>query len=79
MEFTYATQVDYRRTTHWVQARKAHMLARSGIDVASTLLFYERQLKRLREVEMELSQYKQMYAELAHENHALKDLIEKKL
>ena len=37
------------------------------------------QLKRLREVEMELSQYKLMYAEMAHENHALKDLIEKKL
>ncbi len=47
MEFTYATQVDYRRTTHWVQARKARMLARSGVEVASTLLFYERQLKRL--------------------------------
>ena len=26
-----------------------------------------------------LSQYKRMYAELAHENYALKDLIEKKL
>ncbi len=37
------------------------------------------QLKRLREVEMELSQYQQMYAELAHENHALRDVIEKKL
>ena len=37
------------------------------------------QLKRLREVEMELSQYKLMNAEMAHENHALKDLIEKKL
>lgn len=35
------------------------------------------QLKRLREVEMELSQYKLMYAEMAHENLALKDLIEK--
>ncbi len=37
------------------------------------------QLKRLREVEMELSQYKLMYAEIARENHALKDVIEKKL
>lgn len=37
------------------------------------------QLKRLKEVETELSQYKRMYAELAHENYALKDLIEKKL
>ena len=37
------------------------------------------ELKRLKETEAELSQYKKMYAELAHENYALKDLIEKKL
>jgi putative transposase len=37
------------------------------------------QLKRLKELEGELCQYKRMYAELAHENYALKDLIEKKL
>jgi len=36
-------------------------------------------LKRLKETQAELSQYKKMYAELAHENYALKDLIEKKL
>ena len=36
-------------------------------------------LKRLKETEAELSQYKKMYAELARENYALKDLIEKKL
>ena len=36
-------------------------------------------LKRQKETEAELSQYKKMYAELAHENYALKDLIEKKL
>jgi len=36
-------------------------------------------LKRMKEMELELSQYKRMYAELAHENFALKDLIEKKL
>ncbi len=36
-------------------------------------------LRRLKETEAELSQYKRMYAELAHENYALKDLIEKKL
>ena len=35
-------------------------------------------LKRLKETEAELSQYKKMYAELARENYALKDLIEKK-
>jgi len=36
-------------------------------------------LKRMKEMELELSQYKRMYAELAHENFTLKDLIEKKL
>lgn len=36
-------------------------------------------LRRLKETVAELSQYKKMYAELAHENYALKDLIEKKL
>ncbi len=36
-------------------------------------------LKRLKETEAELSQYKKMYAELARENYALKDLIGKKL
>jgi len=37
------------------------------------------QLKKMKEIEVELSQYKRMYAELAHENYALKDVIEKKL
>lgn len=37
------------------------------------------ELKRLKEMEGELSQYKRMFAELARENYALKDLIEKKL
>jgi putative transposase len=37
------------------------------------------ELKRLKEMEAQLSQYKRMYAELAHENYALRDLIEKKL
>lgn len=36
-------------------------------------------IKRLRDLEAELSQYKQMYAELAHENYALRDVITKKL
>jgi putative transposase len=36
-------------------------------------------LKRLKETEAELSKLKRMYADLALENHALKDLIEKKL
>ena len=36
-------------------------------------------LKRLKETERELSQLKRMYADMALENRALKDLIEKKL
>jgi len=36
-------------------------------------------LKRLKETEQELSQLKRMYADIALENRALKDLIEKKL
>jgi len=36
-------------------------------------------LKRMKEVEAELSKLKRMYADLAMENRALKDLIEKKL
>jgi putative transposase len=37
------------------------------------------QLKKLKEVEAELVQFKKMYADLAFENNALKNLIEKKL
>ena len=36
-------------------------------------------LKRMKEMERELSQYKRMYAELAHENCSLKDAIDRKL
>ena len=36
-------------------------------------------LKRMKEIEHELSQLKRMYADMALENRALKDLIEKKL
>ena len=36
-------------------------------------------LKRMKEMERELGQYKRMYAELAHENFALKDVIDRKL
>lgn len=36
-------------------------------------------LKRMKDMEAELSQLKRMYADLALENRAMKDLIEKKL
>ena len=36
-------------------------------------------LKRMKELERELSQLKRMYADMALENRALKDVIEKKL
>lgn len=37
------------------------------------------QLKKMKEMEAELAQFKRMYADLAFENNALKNLIEKKL
>lgn len=36
-------------------------------------------LKRMKEMEREISQLKRMYADVALENRALRDLIEKKL
>jgi len=36
-------------------------------------------LKRMKEMEQELSRLKRMYADMALENRALRDLIEKKL
>ena len=43
----------------------------SGIEV--------NRLKKMKELEAELAQYKKMYAELALQNTVLKDVIEKKL
>ncbi len=37
------------------------------------------QLKKMKEMESELAQFKRMYADLAFENNALKNFIEKKL
>lgn len=37
------------------------------------------ELKRIKELELENSKLKKMFADMALENHALKDLIEKKL
>jgi putative transposase len=37
------------------------------------------ELKRVKELESENAKLKRMYAELAMDNHALRDLIEKKL
>ena len=37
------------------------------------------ELKRVKELEQQLSEYKTMVAELTHDNRALKNLIEKKL
>jgi putative transposase len=37
------------------------------------------ELKRIKELEQQLSEYKTMVAELSHDNRALRSLIEKKL
>ena len=43
----------------------------SGVDVA--------QLTPMKELELELTQYKKMYAELARQHYVLKDIVQKKL
>ncbi len=45
MDFTYAGQVGYRRTAHWLKARQAQMLADSGVRLASTLLSMDSRVK----------------------------------
>jgi putative transposase len=64
----------------------ADLLRSHGISGAT---FYKRrskyggleasELKRVKELEQQLSEYKTMVAELSHDNRALKNLIEKKL
>jgi len=44
MQFTYASQVDYRRTAHWLQARKAALLADGGIELGREVLTLSRLL-----------------------------------
>ncbi len=38
IQFTHTTQVDYRRTAHWSQARQAQLLAESGLAMAAEVL-----------------------------------------
>ncbi len=47
MEFTYSSQVEYRRTATWVTAKKAALLAESGVLVAARALEYDSLLDRL--------------------------------
>ena len=66
---------------------KVNELCRShGISSATYYLWKSKfggmessDIKRLRELECELAQYKRMYAELAHEHYAFKDAVAKKL
>jgi type II secretory pathway component PulK len=46
-EFTYATQVSYRRAVHWLQAKRAKLAAASGITLASEVLSFDGQLADL--------------------------------
>lgn len=67
--------------------RKAEDICRElGITSASFYKWRQRygglevaELKRLKELEEENSRLKRMYAEISMENHAMKDLIAKKL
>ncbi len=38
MEFTFATQVDYRRAGHWIEAQRALLAAQSGVDLGVEVL-----------------------------------------
>lgn len=67
--------------------RKAEDICRElGITSAAFYKWRQRygslevaELKRLKELEEENSRFKRMYAEISMENHAMKDLIAKKL
>lgn len=41
VEFTYSSQVGYRRSANHLRARQAGLLAESGIDIASVILGYD--------------------------------------
>jgi len=47
MEFTYASQVRYRRAARWLAARQAALIADSGLDLASEILEQSDELYRL--------------------------------
>jgi len=81
-----ANRIDPERSRCWRQSKVKDICRQHGISDATYYNWKSKyggmqasDLKRLKETEAELSQYKKMYAELARENYALKDLIEKKL
>jgi general secretion pathway protein K len=46
MEFTYATQVDYRRAAHWLKARQASLIAESMVLLATQVLVLDGQFSQ---------------------------------
>jgi general secretion pathway protein K len=42
MQFTHTRQVDFRRTTHWLQAKQAALYADFAVEVAKTVLMVDR-------------------------------------
>jgi type II secretory pathway component PulK len=42
MQFTHSSQVDYRRTAHWLQAKQAQLYADSAIELAKLVLARDR-------------------------------------
>jgi general secretion pathway protein K len=38
LEFTYSSQVEYRRTVHWAKTRQAALLAEAGVELAREIL-----------------------------------------
>ena len=47
LQFTYETQVGYRRAVHWLEARRARLAAESGLALASEVLSFDGQLAEL--------------------------------
>src|SRR5687767_2599717 len=47
MEFTYSSQVGYRRAAHWLEAERARLAAESGIALAAEVLSFDGELAEL--------------------------------
>jgi type II secretory pathway component PulK len=47
LEFTYSSQVAYRRTAHWLEAERARLAAESGVALAAEVLSFDGELAEL--------------------------------
>jgi type II secretory pathway component PulK len=47
LEFTYSSQVAYRRAAHWLEAERARLAAESGVALAAEVLSFDGELAEL--------------------------------